>query len=307
MNYTDVFGGASIVDDALGLPPGSSALAATAAVTLVSLLFARKACARPGKKSKKAVKSTVLLAGPAGSGKTAMLHNVSTRQHSVFGPPTEPDDQHSISLPLQLAFGSTVDTLTSMKPNTIRKKLAGDEQDPSAPVVTLVDFPGAATLRAPLLRTAADSGAIVVVLDATTPRNHIVDAADLLYDLFTDPVVSAAAPPVLLAVNKWDLSTATSMDHIQQQLEVELDRLKTSRAAVGVIGDDTAPMHLGRPNAAFTFAEDVPCPVTWCTCVSAATPAAASSKGGAAAAGGSDSTQVQLDDVRSFIVECVKG
>jgi hypothetical protein len=67
------------LDAALGVPAGASAVAVTGLLVLVTLLWCC-GCFRKkgGKKSKRAIKNTVLLIGPPGSGKTAMLHQVRT-------------------------------------------------------------------------------------------------------------------------------------------------------------------------------------------------------------------------------------
>jgi hypothetical protein len=69
----------SPVDEQLGAPEGTVAVLATA-VALLSVLLCSGVCSRgSGKraaKSQRAIRNTVLLAGPAGSGKTTMMHQV---------------------------------------------------------------------------------------------------------------------------------------------------------------------------------------------------------------------------------------
>jgi hypothetical protein len=125
-----------------------------------SLCGARKSVRRGGRSSAKVAKSTVLLAGPPGSGKTTLLH--------------------------QLAFGRPVESVTGMREQVLHKQLRvhearGDPVGPAAPRVTLVDYPGVGQLRTMLLRTAADSSAVVVVIDAAGGSGQIVLAAECVF------------------------------------------------------------------------------------------------------------------------------
>lgn len=97
---------------------------------------------------------TVLLAGPPGSGKTALVH--------------------------RLAFGARVESVAGARELALHTPLHashGAAAAAQAPL-TLVDYPGIGQLRAALLRAAHGSGAIVVVLDATGNATHDALAAE---------------------------------------------------------------------------------------------------------------------------------
>ncbi len=67
-------------DEQLGVPSGTTATISTCLVLFISVIWCLCACccrAKSTKKSTKAIKSTVLFVGPANSGKTTMVHQVS--------------------------------------------------------------------------------------------------------------------------------------------------------------------------------------------------------------------------------------
>ncbi len=63
-------------------------------------------------------------------------------------------------------------------------------------------------------------------------------------------------------------------------------------------GHGSASLPLGRDGVAFSFDEDSPCPVSWCTARSSAGGGAASGRGGG---------EADLAEVRAFVVRCVTG
>lgn len=94
------------IDDLLGLMQGTSAVVITACAAIVTLIACSGLCApAKGKKAKsaKAIKNTVLLSGPAGSGKTAMMHQVRFNVSACTPPSTRRARQHGSTRPLRLA------------------------------------------------------------------------------------------------------------------------------------------------------------------------------------------------------------
>jgi len=189
---------------------------------------------------------------------------------------------------------------------------AGEERAP----LTLVDFPGCAQLRQPLLRAAAAPGvgAVVLVLDASGGAAAAAAAADVLFDLFTsrgfvgDIASGPAPPPVLVLANKADAPGARGTAALRAQLEAELVRLRDSRGAVAVAGGGGAggaslgtganaaaaggELVLGRAaDGGFSFADAgcCPCEVRW---------ARASALGAAGARPG-------VEELRDFLRELV--
>lgn len=161
----------------------------------------------------------------------------------------------------------------SMRPNSVLRALAGVE---ASPAIRLVDFPGAGQLRAGLLRAAADVGAIVIAVDSHGTGSHVSAAADLLYDVLTCAALvhrgegEGGVPAVMVVATKADRSGGASVASLRRALEGELERLKVSRAAIGVAGkggegagwaaaeEEEEALTLGRRGEPFSFDVDAP-------------------------------------------------
>ena len=104
----------------------------------------------------------LLVFGPVGSGKT--------------------------SLCLQLRFGRTTPTLTSMQVTTARCALEGEK---GACSFQLVDVPGSGRLRPQLMAEAATSAVLACVVDATRLPATSKEAAGMLFDVLA---LEQAAP-----------------------------------------------------------------------------------------------------------------
>jgi len=253
------------LDAALGAPAGASAAALLGLAVLVLLLLLSSARALASPRAR-AQRSTVLVCGPPGGGKSALAH--------------------------ALLFGRAPETISGLSENELRGPLrarAGEFGEPPAPgapgqpVVTLVDFPGAALLRRPLLRRAERAGAVCLVVDAAGDAAHLAAAADLAFDLLTSRALLAAAaaapaarPPLLVVANKADARGARSPAALRKAIEEELARLRRSRGAVAVAGaaEEDEPAELTvKPGGAFDF-DDEGCAaafgaVRWCAAASA--------------------------------------
>ena len=195
-----------------------------------------------------AARGAILFCGPTGSGKTALLH--------------------------QLAFGVAPVSLSSIHPIAIHKHLHRDEGSLDRPKYKLMDCPGASQFRKNCIRLAGECSAIVLVIDATGGLDQIRSSAATLYDLFTDSSVLKGAPRLLIVGNKVDVPGAVPIAHLRTQLEVELERLKKSRATVSTaedsadIASNEANLLLGSVDEPFSFSKDSPVSHSWCTCVS---------------------------------------
>lgn len=76
------------------------------------------------------------------------------------------------------------------------------------------------------------------------------------------------SPAILIACNKSDLPKAASPNAIRDALEKELTQLKTTRSSLDAEGDeqDSTTVPVGRDGAAFEFAIDAPCEVSFTKC-----------------------------------------
>ena len=134
---------------------------------------------------------TVLLIGPTESGKT-----------SIFS---------------QLWQGKAVDTVTSVELNE------GEYVPNSRPALLLKDIPGNDRVRQKFWdENKGGVRGIIVVVDAAGGSKAIRDAADVLYWVLTDSVVTSVRPDVLIFANKQDLPTAKGIRVIRTALEREM-------------------------------------------------------------------------------------
>mmetsp|Transcript_8054 Transcript_8054/g.27396 ORF Transcript_8054/g.27396 Transcript_8054/m.27396 type:complete len:276 (-) Transcript_8054:36-863(-) len=221
-------------DDAVKVEGG--ALLALAAATLVlaaivALLFAPGG-SRGGSSGSRG--PTVLLVGPCGSGKTALAH--------------------------RLCYDNVPQTVTSMKANTLRCETI-------SPPCNVVDLPGHSRLRSQLHGHLGKATRIVFVVDVANMSEQLRPAAELLYDIFSDPAMDGGAP-LLVACNKSDLSLARNPQRVKVQLQQEIDKLRGTRRSLETSGDDDdeaeeEKLPVGTPGQAFSMARDAPCEVTF--------------------------------------------
>merc|ERR1712031_67217 len=87
--------------------------------------------------------------------------------------------------------------------------------------------------------------------------------AEQMYELLTSPDINALRTPILLACNKADLKTARSEQFIVDEIEREIERMRTSRGAT-LEGQDQADSYLGIDGEKFKLIEHSPCPIDVC-------------------------------------------
>eukprot|EP00882_Tetradesmus_deserticola_P005053 GHRQ01005324.1.p1 GENE.GHRQ01005324.1~~GHRQ01005324.1.p1 ORF type:complete len:263 (+),score=91.32 GHRQ01005324.1:344-1132(+) len=225
-------------------PEGLLALLLTAAVGLLVLLALAGST-----KSKKG--SNILIAGPMNAGKSTLYY--------------------------QLADGSQHNGLVaSMEQNTGVASVNGKQ-------VRLLDIPGHHSFRNKLESSLKDAAGIVFVLDAVEITPHKVDAAEMLYELLTNPALSRRRTPLLLACNKADFEEeAHSIEFIRKTLERQLDGMRRTKTA-GIGKEVSGGVALGAADKPFSF-QGLRSKVLLAEC---------SAKLG------------QLDDVKAFIAGCL--
>jgi len=251
-----------------------------ALLTLIYTLFGR--ASRSGKQSKQSL-STILFLGPSGSGKTTLLHNV--------------------------LFGTSPQTVTSFSENELSGELhksanadKRSDRGKKSVFVTLVDLPGVAQWRRPTLLRSATSGAIVVVVDVSEGvKGEVVSAAaDLMFDLLTSKSALKFNQPILVVANKAPTESSSSNSSsleksLRKGLEEELVRLRSSRGAVAVAGEDDEDKGgvLGSTmDGGFSFDDQECCKskVTWLTVNNVNNPTNINNK-----------KKLQLDGVKEWI------
>jgi len=152
--------------------------------------------------------NTIVLAGPVNSGKSSLF--------------------------FQLRDGSQHNGLVaSIEPNSGSCNLSSGKK------ASVVDIPGHHSFRHRLQESLKTAAGVVFVVDAVEISPKRVEAAEMLYEILTDPAFSKQRVPLLIACNKADLEEeAHSVEFIRKTLEKQLDALRNSKSAG--IGKDAA-------------------------------------------------------------------
>lgn len=198
--------------------------------------------------------NTILLAGPMNSGKSTLF--------------------------FQLRDGSQHNGLVaSMQENS------GTCSLPAGKKFRALDIPGHHSSRHRLEASLKDAAGVVFVVDAVEVSPKRMDAAEMLFEVLTNPLFVKQRLPLLIACNKADLEEeAHSVGHIRKTLEKQLDGLRKSKSAG--IGKDAAMQvtALGPVDKAFSFDSSLRSKVLLAECSALAS---------------------QLTDVHKFISSCV--
>ncbi|KAI1127496.1 signal recognition particle receptor beta subunit-domain-containing protein [Nemania abortiva] len=179
----------------------------------------------------------VLLAGPAGGGKTSLL--------TLFERGDAAAETHTSQAPhaIELTVSSDVGASTF-------REAARDDAPGSHKKFYLVDTPGHGKLRGAAMAQLSGSGqtqfgdkamlrGVIYMLDAATLDDSLADAATYLYEVLlalqkrTGSGRTSRSPNavhVLVAANKLDLFTALPASLVRSNLEAELGRIRQSRS-----------------------------------------------------------------------------
>jgi len=181
---------------------------------------------------KKGGRTALLIAGPCDVGKTVLF----SRLVNDFA-------------------GKALDTFTSMQENLGHYTMASGRK------VTLVDMPGHERIRYSAMDKHKESAlGIVYVVDASTIKHQIRDAAEFLFKILSDPVMHSNRTPVLVACNKQDLSlSAKGASVIEREMAKEIGLLRETHARL-LDGTDAAAaatdhVFLGKEGKDFEFSD----------------------------------------------------
>lgn len=152
-----------------------------------------------------------------------------------------------------------VQSVSSLK--TVRDKftIKGIE---NSPVLDVIDCPGHQRMRGRATELLNDAKCIIYLVDSED-KPRLKDVAEHLYELFTNPQVLELHTPILLALNKTDLTTARTDKFIVDELDREIEIMRNSRAAT-LEGQDSADSYLGVDGEKFKLMVHAPCPVQTC-------------------------------------------
>ena len=162
---------------------------------------------------------------------------------------------------LQLYRGSVgLGTVPSMAPNEAGMTIPGGRP------LRVLDYPGHVSLRPGLAEALEQARKVVVFVDATaTQKRDVIECAELLHNILSDPGVARARVPVLLACNKVDNIRAQGVESLCKQLEIEMGLYRDTSGSLKAAGTGKEVggerMKLGEAGKPLRFAE-CPSPVT---------------------------------------------
>jgi signal recognition particle receptor subunit beta len=203
-----------------------SPLVITAILGLVILIIFFYSFQKQSGATKK--RDTLLVCGPSGSGKTLLSY--------------------------RLCLDKSPTTITSMRPSVLEF---------SSKNIPVVDFPGHPRLRTLLYTTYLEqSREIVFVIDASNVQAQAREAAEFIYDLFTNPLIDKVTK-FHVVCNKNDVASARPPARVKLSLQQELEKIKKTRKSLEE-ADDASFVPLGREGKPFSFDQDSPVEIDFC-------------------------------------------
>ncbi|CAG9764077.1 unnamed protein product [Ceutorhynchus assimilis] len=150
----------------------------------------------------------------------------------------------------QLLHNQHVLTYTSSQDNVEECNIDGKK-------ITVVDLPGFHSIRQQFFeKYKENSKGIVYVVDSTSLAKNIRDAANVLNNILSDPVVLKKRPNILILCNKQDQTLAKGASVIKTMLEKELNTLRNSELnqLKQLDSKETSKNRSGDSSKEFTFA-----------------------------------------------------
>mmetsp|Transcript_5758 Transcript_5758/g.16276 ORF Transcript_5758/g.16276 Transcript_5758/m.16276 type:complete len:255 (-) Transcript_5758:52-816(-) len=229
-----ISGVTTMVEGKLGLSTTAAQVLAWLIILTIMWMAFTMIAPKRGVLGKRKRGDTVLLLGQCGSGKTALFFKLR-------------DDDGAVQ---------TVSSLKPLRDSFAIKALEG------SPTLDFVDCPGHPRMRGRGAELLKEAKCIVYLVDSED-KPKLKDAAEHLYELLTHPDLLQLHTPILLALNKTDLSTARTEKFILDELDREIEIMRNSRGAA-LEGQDAADSYLGIEGEKFKLLQHAPCPVQTC-------------------------------------------
>lgn len=194
------------------------AIVASIGLILLSAIIGGVIFLKKGKKE-----NTVFLVGLSGSGKTTLFYYLIAKQNTP--------------------------TITSQIPN---------EYDivKSNKRMHLVDLPGHPRIRTEVMNRLKEATGIIFTIDSETVLKNMSDIANFLYDILSDTTIIQNKVPFLILATKSDIKGSRDIDLIQQELEKELDFIRSNRFTANYVEHgESEQLFLGEEGKEFTFAQ----------------------------------------------------
>ena len=170
------------------------------------------------KKGKK--ENTVFLVGLSGSGKTALFYYLIAKQNTP--------------------------TITSHEYDIVKSNKR----------MHLVDLPGHPRIRTEVMNRLKEATGIIFTIDSETVLKNMSDIANFLYDILSDTTIIQNKVPFLILATKSDIKGSRDIDLIQQDLEKELDFIRSNRFTANYVEHgESEQLFLGEEGKEFTFAQ----------------------------------------------------
>lgn len=233
----DVVNAASkTVEDTLGVSAGVAQVIAWFAILAVAYLALQVVQGFFLKKKKLKRGDLLLILGQCGSGKTALYYQLKDSEEA-----------------------GEVKLVSSLTPNRAKLQIKAGGLEKA---IDTIDYPGHQRFRGRQAELYKEARCIVYLVDSED-KQKLKDAAEHLYEILTSHEVIEINIPILLACNKSDLSGARTEKFIIEEIEREMEQMRTSRAAT-LEGQDQADSYLGVDGEKFKLIEHSPCPIEVC-------------------------------------------
>ena len=183
--------------------------------------------------SRRPKENRLLLVGLSGSGKTALFY--------------------------QLVAKSKIPTVTSQ----VKNEFILNE---GKKTYTLIDMPGHPRIRTEVMSAIKTATAIIFAIDSETVLRNMNNIANFLYDILSSFEIIKNKVPILILATKADILGARDIDTIQQELESEIDYIRSIRLKSNYVQEgETEQIFIGEEGKEFAF-KQISNPIHYGTC-----------------------------------------